>query len=402
MNIRPRSRRSSRLAFPLGLSLLALLSSSRAALATTTIAGGTLANQTWTAAGSPYLIEGDVTVTGSLTIEAGTVVQFYSIDGLAAGVDPSRIELNVDGALTIAGTAASPVTLAGLNNVSKTSWYGISTAQDKTVNIDHAIIQNAFYGIKTVSASSLAIRNSTFHTCFMGLDIGNANIPTLLEGLEVRDNGLGINVESTSIPGFSQLEITNSIIRNNTNSGIELYAKGGVFFTATSTLNALITNSTIHANGSFGVVVRATTYGTTTALIRNSIITQNVLNGILRNNSSGTPIINIAYTNVWGNGANDLGTSSPGAGMLSLFPFYANPPTDLRILPPSVCIDGGDAAGAPALDITGKPRPHDGDAVPGARFDMGAHEYHPFCGDGVVNGAEACDNGIKLNGTYNK
>src|SRR5438094_383611 len=77
------------------------------AAADTIVPGGNVINETWTAAGSPYVVQGDVTVPAGafLDIQAGTEVQFESTDGLASGTDPARIELTVNGSLTVDGTA---------------------------------------------------------------------------------------------------------------------------------------------------------------------------------------------------------------------------------------------------------------------------------------------------------
>ena len=74
----------------LALALAAVLLVPRAARAATTIPGGNIINQTWTPAGSPYIVQGDVTVPAGafLNIQAGTVVQFPSGDVQAAGLVP--------------------------------------------------------------------------------------------------------------------------------------------------------------------------------------------------------------------------------------------------------------------------------------------------------------------------
>src|SRR5262249_17468994 len=82
------------------------------ARADTTISGGNLINQTWTTGGSPYIVQGDVTVpSGStLTIQPGVIVQFASSDGMSSGLDASRVELTISGTLNAVGTAAAPIT----------------------------------------------------------------------------------------------------------------------------------------------------------------------------------------------------------------------------------------------------------------------------------------------------
>src|SRR5690606_937599 len=64
----------------------------RVASAQTTIPGGSLSGaQTWTPAGSPYLVQGDVTIPAgaSLEIQPGVEVRIATSDGQAAGTDPT-------------------------------------------------------------------------------------------------------------------------------------------------------------------------------------------------------------------------------------------------------------------------------------------------------------------------
>src|SRR2546425_12866453 len=108
------------------LVLLALACASPAA-ASTTITGGIVANQTWTAAGSPYLVQGDITIPagGQLTIQPGTVIQMASTDGQVSGRDTSRVEITVQGTLNVNGTGSSPVLFEADTGTSKGTWYGI-------------------------------------------------------------------------------------------------------------------------------------------------------------------------------------------------------------------------------------------------------------------------------------
>ena len=115
--------------YPLGIMLSLLLSAgvSRAqSLPTRTIVDGTtlISDTTWTLAGSPYEVLGDVRVPldVTLTIEAGVEVRFAARDtaNLAELFEPSQslqachnnaVELIVDGSLEILGSAGAPVVL---------------------------------------------------------------------------------------------------------------------------------------------------------------------------------------------------------------------------------------------------------------------------------------------------
>ncbi len=94
--------------------LVATLGLTSAASAATTLAGGNVGGQTWTGAGSPYLINGDITVQSgtTLTIQSGVQIQFAGTDGQHTGLDPSRVELTVNGRLVVNGTFNSSVTSA--------------------------------------------------------------------------------------------------------------------------------------------------------------------------------------------------------------------------------------------------------------------------------------------------
>src|SRR5688572_9156476 len=82
------------------------------AYADTIIPGGNLGTQSWTTAGSPYVIQGDATVQAgaTLTIAAGVTVQFATTDSATAGSDANRVELIINGTLTVNGSSAMPVT----------------------------------------------------------------------------------------------------------------------------------------------------------------------------------------------------------------------------------------------------------------------------------------------------
>src|SRR5262245_27449859 len=93
------------------VAVTAVLGFVSAAAAQTFVPGGNLINQTWTPAGSPYIVQGDVLVPfgSTLTIQPGTTVLAASSDTAAAGIDHSRVEITINGTLSCVGTAAAPI-----------------------------------------------------------------------------------------------------------------------------------------------------------------------------------------------------------------------------------------------------------------------------------------------------
>ncbi|MCA9676573.1 MAG: right-handed parallel beta-helix repeat-containing protein, partial [Myxococcales bacterium] len=225
--------------------LATTMAAPRRAAADTTIAGGNVINQTWTAANGPYHLQGDVTVPAGafLTIEAGTVVEAAaSTDGQASGLHTGRIELTVQGTLDVTGTAAAPVTFRDASTSSGT-WYGIvvdSTAA--AVTIDHAEIRDAIHGVTNLAAGgvlSLADVTVTEASSY-GLYL-RAGSPTLARVQLIGNGSAGVYVTDGAAP-----TLTDGVVRNN--------GGYGVYFAPSSGARTLtLTRCTLNANGTYGV-----------------------------------------------------------------------------------------------------------------------------------------------------
>jgi hypothetical protein len=324
----------------------------------TIIGGGNVINQTWNPAGNPYIVQGDVTVPGGafLLINAGTIVQFASTDGQAAGSDTSRVELIVNGTLTVAGTSASPVTFQAQSGTGTAIWYGIEPSSAATsVSIDHAVIRNASFGIRSsVLGNTLSVTNTTIDTCTYGVLSSTGN--PVLDAVRVSNGTYGFY-----LAGEGTVTIRNGISQGGA-YGVFVFAQSG-------TLNLSIVNSTLNGSSDYGMYV-----GTISTLFQANVTAQNLIvtnngTGILREFGGGPVAVTVTYSDVWNNGTNYFGVM-PGAGTISVNPAYVSA-TNFHLLAGSPAIDAGNSgADVPTHDF-------DGNGVGGAAYDMGAYEFVP-------------------------
>jgi hypothetical protein len=338
-----------------------------AAAYATTIAGGNVINQTWTAAGSPYVVQGDVTVPPGafLTINAGTVVQFASTDGVASGLDTARVELIVKGTLSVNGTAASPVYFEAQSAATPNIWYGLEiNAAATSVTIVHAQIRHAVYGVQSAATGTvLSVSYTTVDTSGYGMYSSDGS-PTF-DAVQATGCSQGFYFLGKGTP-----TLTNVIAAQNTADGITAAGQGGQ-------LALTVINATIHGNANTGLVIESASPAITTTITGyNLLVTSNVMRGVFRDTHLGFTGANVTYTDAWNNGT-DYVNVVPGAGSISANPNYVSAPANFHVGAGSVAIDAGAATGAPNHDYDGVSRPLDGDGIGGAAFDLGAYEYAP-------------------------
>lgn len=314
------------------------------AFAATVVPGGNIVDQVWTPAGSPYTVQGDITVPSGafLTIEAGTVVEFATSDALAAGLDTTRVEMTIQGKLTIPGSTANPALLRSQSGgAGANAWYGIVIgATANTVSIAGARIEQANQAIRSsVAGAVLNVNATTIDRSTYGALV-LAGTPSFTD-VTVTGSTIGFQFS-----GSSGGTVTRAIVRSNSSHGIVFSGASG-----SPVLNVL--SSTIHANGGDGVQAASGSLATASLVVKNSIVTQNN-RGLAR---VGSAAFSATYNDVWSNSTNYSGVTA-GTGSISSNPIYVSSPSNLRLTANSPARFGADTGSdLGALPFSGDPTP---------------------------------------------
>jgi len=230
----------------------------------TTVGAGSVSGL-WSLAGSPYLIDGDITIPAgeTLTVEPGVEVIFQS-----------WYKLTVNGNLNAVGTEADPILFTATNK-----WLGIRfvNAPDGS-QLTHAIIERG-------QATGASPENKGG-----GIYIENSS-PTISYST-IRDNsakssGGGIYLTN------SNAVLSNNTIANNTAGTSGASAAGGGVYLANS--NVELTSNTIHGNRVYisGSYTTPSGYGggiyagSSSPTFRNNVISNNTVDANLNSNARG-------------------------------------------------------------------------------------------------------------------
>ena len=393
---------------------LILLSFAPIALADTVVPGG-IVSGAWTQDGSPYLIQGDITVPvgDELTIGAGCVVRF-------AG----HHALRVFGRLVATGTDPAPI-LFDASSVT-VGWHGIRFVDTTTNGQDPSTLAYCVFqhgravgasaadkdggAISCVASADVLVSHCTFESNYAedsggGLFAG-AGSDIRVEDSEFRDNEASFTGGAIDCDGSSPV-IVNSLLEGNSSP---LFAAGisgwydanfrlenvkivdnlagtvaGFYSVASDPImvGCLIAgNTSTLGNGGGGGITSGSMLRLVNTTIADNHCAQSgagvwvyvssleVTNGIIWANTPDALSVNGSATVTY----TDISGGWTGEGNLDLAPgFVGSGPDPYSLADASPCIDAGtpDVSGLdlPPVDLAGNPR------VAGGRVDMGAYEY---------------------------
>ncbi len=261
--------------------LVALVATSREALATTFVGGNITTNTTWTAANSPYEVTSDVLVYNNsrLTIEPGVTVNFNTGTGLTIGYqayDQGQINSVERGALTVNGSAASPVLFTAKSGAAG-GWKGLAfgSATDfggLASNLNYLTVEKAGQSntlggsIGAVNANILFVTTGTTFTINNVQANGGSGHGFYLTGSQLTTTSA--KAQNNALNGLyaisSTLSASGMTLSGNGSNGVQLASSGGSLSTSTISSNTgygidtsggspSLTNNTISLSGKYAI-----------------------------------------------------------------------------------------------------------------------------------------------------
>jgi hypothetical protein len=256
------------------------------------VSGVITSNTTWTLAGSPYIVSGDVFVIVDvfLTIQPGVTVSFVQGTGMT-----------VDGMMVAQGDSGSMITFKSTSPTPTSGdWTGIKIRTGGTYkDVNRVTVEYSQYGIE-------GLHNSSVSQCVFtdnGVGVSGSNVNITLCTFERNNNG--VNVTNALIDSSEFHNNVNAVIGNGTieNTIVSYNSGNGINFLGP------ITNCTINNNGG---------YGASAGLVSNCTIYNNNGDGVSANSITDCLVYGNNGTGISGSGSVvDCIVHSNGAGGVS-------------------------------------------------------------------------------------
>ncbi|MFN8547072.1 MAG: S8 family serine peptidase [Candidatus Eisenbacteria bacterium] len=203
-------------------------------------------------------ISGDLRVPAgvTLTIAPGTHVFVAPSDAENLGSDPQRVEVLVEGGLTVGGVSGGRVQfLAATSTPAGDSWGGLRILGAGTLNVQRADVLHALNGVSSESSGAMSMTDATCDQCanscvsIAPASSGLVNLSgctlTTASGVGVEADGSGV----VSIDASTLQAVTGDVLRVN----------GGQVTVASSSLAAGSGGGAVIGGGTLGIVTATLT-----------------------------------------------------------------------------------------------------------------------------------------------
>ncbi len=330
----------------------------------------------WDKAGSPYIIENNITIApdDTLIIEPGVRILF----------NPG-VSLFVQGTLKAIGTVADSITFA---STEADQFWGIILFENKTGKLSELRYCQVQHGSNIEELWEWGV-------------LSIANLKTIISKCLIKNNkydGIWCAYEGNQPPGVS-VSLTNNVIKENGRYGIFTAAAGENVFICQKNIilrngldgikfwlaDGIFTNNVVAGNSGDGVFC----YGSNIKIDLNTVsdnsgigihcdwnAVTSVSSSIVYGNGAGSIYLNVSEISI---SYSDIQNYWEGIGNISAEPEFISPATDdYHLLPSSPCIDGGD----PSADYSNETEPN------GHIVDMGAYGNTTEAAPSIPNSPE--------------